>query len=1048
MEKCHPTEVTAESPRANQLSPGLYEALLTDEVRRGLPATSDLYRLESVDPTDAPLVLAAHLRRVFALILRGRGLNEDVRAQVDLTNDLIRTAITNRADLTELQDELIFEATRLMEILRPPATPLAALEALPRPTVGLSQNALLVSSHQEPALSAELRHELASADGVDLLCAFVRWSGIRVLLPELRAARARGVPVRVITTTYTGSTEARALDELSDLGAQIRVSYDTGSTRLHAKAWLFERTSGYATAYIGSSNLTHTALHDGLEWNVRLSSVVAGDLLERFRATFETYWANPSFELYQKDVFEEAIERGRPHAVDAPLLPFEIHPYPFQREMLYQLEVERRRFDRWRNLLVAATGTGKTVVSAFDFKRLRDELGDPSLLFVAHRQEILEQSQVTFRNILRDGSFGELMVGGSRPRAGRHVFASIQSLAGALRGPSELFPPDAFDVVIVDEFHHAEAPTYRALLDHLKPRVLLGMTATPERADGMDITHWFGGHIAVELRLWDALEQGLLCPFQYFGVADGTDLRTLRWSRGGYETSELTALYTGDDMRLSKVIAAVRDIVEDPTEMRALGFCVSIDHAEYMARRFSDAGIPSLHVSARSTTSERSDALRRLRLGEVNVLFAVDLFNEGLDIPDIDTVLLLRPTESPVVFMQQIGRGLRRVEGKDGLTILDFIGQQHRRFRCAERFQALTGQGQLGLVQQVEHGFPFLPSGCSISLDRQSAQAVLDNLRSAVRTRRSDLVERLRDAGDVTLSSFLATTGLGLVDIYSGSSAGWTALRRAAGFVTEQGPHEATLSRALSRMLHLDDPERVATYRDWLGSPSPPVPGDLDVRRQRLLTMLYFDLRAGGEDEGSVPETMARLWAHPLVRDELDQLLGVLGDHARHLAGDAGLPPEVPLAVHCRYTRNEILAAFGATSAARPATWREGVRWLPDYLVDLFAVTLNKSVKRFSPSTRYRDYPISPTLFHWESQSLTSVASPSGQRYLNHQRDGSRVLLFVREDSVGDGMGASPFLFLGAATYVRHERNRPIAIVWRLDHEMPPDFFQAARAAV
>ena len=885
---------------------------------------------------------------------------------MELTNELIRRAIGNRADLTELRDELVAEAFRLMEVLRPPATPLGTLEPLQRPTVGLSQNALLVASHQEPALSAELRHELASADRVDLLCAFVRWSGIRVLLPELRAARSRGVAVRVITTIYTGSTEGRALDELRNLGAEIKVSYETGSTRLHAKAWLFERDSGYSTAYIGSSNLTHTALHDGLEWNVRLSDIVAADLLARFRATFETYWADPSFEPYRADVFEAAIDRAGHGVQTTPLLPFDLRPHPFQREMLYELEVERERFGRWHNLVVAATGTGKTVVSAFDYRRLRERWGEASLLFVAHRQEILDQSLVTFRNVLRDGNFGEPMVGGSRPRAGRHVFASIQSLAATLRGRSELFPPDAFDVVIVDEFHHAEAPTYRALLDHVTPRVLLGLTATPERADGLDVTHWFGGHIAVELRLWDALEQGLLCPFQYFGVADGTDLRSLRWSRGGYEVAQLNSLYMADDIRLSKVIRAVWDVVENPVTMRALGFCVSIEHAEYMASRFSASGIPSLHVSARSSAAERSDALQRLRVGEVNVLFAVDLFNEGLDIPDIDTVLLLRPTESPVVFMQQIGRGLRQTEGKDGLTILDFIGQQHRRFRYADRFQALTGQPHARMDRQVEEGFPFLPAGCSITLDRQSAQLVLENLRSAVRSRRSELVERLREVGDVPLAAFLTTTGLAPVDIYSGSSPGWTELRRGAGFVTARGPDEAGLSKALSRMLHVDDPIRVERYRAWLGTETPPVPRELSPREQRLLTMLHFDLRSTGEDQGGVAAGLARLWSNPLIRDELRQLLEVLGDQARHLTADANLPEEVPLLVHSRYTRNEILAAFGAASAERPATWREGVRWLPDYGTDLFAVTLNKSVKRFSPTTRYRDYPISPTLFHWE----------------------------------------------------------------------------------
>jgi superfamily II DNA or RNA helicase len=1031
------------------LSSGIYDALLTEALRRGLPGNRDLYRLEGVDAAEAAEVLASHVGRVFALVLRAPDLHDDLGAQVELSNDILRGAIADRPALRELLNELIVErATRLLEVLRPPATPLAALEPLPRPTIGLSDNALLVSSPQEPALSSELRRELASADGVDLLCAFVRWSGIRVLLPELRDARTRGVPIRVITTTYTGSTEPRALEELEALGAEIKVSYDTGATRLHAKAWLFRRDSGYSTAYIGSSNLTHTALHDGLEWNVRLSDVAAASLLERFRAAFDTYWADPNFELYQKDVFDDAIERITRSTQPATLLPFDIHPYPFQREMLYELEVERKRFDRWRNLVVAATGTGKTVVSAFDYRRVCEEWGDASLLFVAHREEILRQSQTVFQNVLKDGNFGELMVAGTRPRAGRHVFASIQSLAAAMRHEIDRFAPDAFDVVIVDEFHHAEARTYRTLLDHIRPRLLLGMTATPERADGLDITHWFGGHIAVELRLWDALEQGLLCPFQYFGVADGTDLRSLHWSRGGYESSELTSLYTGNDIRVSKVIKAVRALVEKPGEMRALGFCVSIEHAEYMANRFTVAGIPSLHASAQSTARERSDALRRLRVRDVNVLFAVDLFNEGLDIPDIDTVLLLRPTESPVVFMQQIGRGLRRTEGKDGLTILDFIGQQHRRFRYAERFQALTGQSRVRLDDQVQQGFPFLPAGCSISLDRQSEAIVLENLRSAVRSRRGDLVEKLKEIGDVDLAAFLSESALTPIDVYSGSSPGWTALRRAAGFVSDGVQSEVALSRALSRLLHLDDPERTSVYRAWLSRTSPPAVSELSDRNQRLAAMLHFDLRSGLGSPDNVSETFERLWANSNIRDELRQLLGVMGSRARHLALDSDLPQEVPLAVHSKYTRHEILAAFNAISAAQPGSWREGVKWLADYRTDIFTVTLNKSEKRFSPSTRYRDYPISPTLFHWESQSLTSTASPTGQRYITHELQGSQVLLFVREGSVGDGVGASPFLFLGSATYVRHERERPIAIVWRLKHPMPPDFFQAARAAV
>ncbi|HLG68833.1 MAG TPA: DEAD/DEAH box helicase family protein, partial [Chloroflexota bacterium] len=715
----------------SELQPGVYEALLTQWLVTRLPADERLYRTASLDRADAPALLARHLAAILESALRAPSFDDNPERQIAFCNELI-DRVCNQARLDGVLDELLNEPARqLLEVLRPAGTPLGKGESLPRPTIPLSQNALLVASKQEPALAGELRRELASADRVDLLCAFVKWSGIRVLLDELRQVQARGVPIRVITTTYTGVTEARALDELAGLGATIKVCYETGSTRLHAKAWLFERDSGFSTAYIGSSNLSHSALHEGLEWNVRLTQAVSAPLLERFRAAFETYWADPSFEPYVSEDFRAAIGRAAP-TVETELVPFDIQPYPFQREMLYQLEVERKRHNRWRNLLVAATGTGKTVVSAFDYKRLSEEWGGTSLLFVAHRQEILKQSLATFRNILRDGNFGELMVAGERPTEGRHVFASIQSLHALGRSRLDAFTPDAYDVVIVDEFHHAEAPTYQRLLERLQPKVLLGMTATPERSDGLDIKRWFDGHIAVELRLWDALDQGLLCPFQYFGIADDVDLSQLRWSRGGYDRGQLEGLYTGNDARVAKVLKALGDIVEDPRAMRALGFCVTVEHAHYMAACFQRAGIPAGAVSADSTPAERSHALQALRTREINVIFAVDLFNEGLDIPEIDTVLFLRPTESPVVFLQQLGRGLRRTDGKAGLTVLDFIGQQHQRFRFEERYKALLGGDRRQVLRQIQDGFPYLPAGCAINLDRQSAKAILDNIRGTV----------------------------------------------------------------------------------------------------------------------------------------------------------------------------------------------------------------------------------------------------------------------------------------------------------------------------
>ena len=610
----------------------------------------------------------------------------------------------------------------------------------------------MTNARNEPTLAAELRAELASADHVDLLCAFVKWQGLRLLEEQLIELRQRNVPLRVITTTYLGATDARALDALvNEFGAEVRVNYETDRTRLHAKAWLLRRNTGFHTAYVGSSNLSHAALVDGLEWNVRLSAMSTPHLLEKFRATFDSYWENREFELYRpgedgvrlRSALETASGSRARDGITMTLSGLEVHPKPYQAEMLEELDAERTIHDRHRNLIVAATGTGKTVIAALDYRRLaRDIHGrDLTLLFVAHRKEILQQSRRMYQEVLTDATFGELLVDGQEPAKWRHVFASIQSLSQKRLSDIE---PDRFDVVVIDEFHHAEAASYRRLLDHVQPIELVGLTATPERADGVDVREFFGGRVAAELRLWEALEQNLLCPFHYFGIHDGTDLETVQWKRGGYDLAALSTVYTGDDARTRIVLKELDDKVADVAAMRALGFCVSVEHARYMAQRFVEAGIPALAVSAETSAADRRDALTALRNRDIKILFAVDLFNEGLDIPEVDTVLFLRPTESATVFLQQLGRGLRLTRGKTVLTALDFVGHQRREFRFDQRFRAMSGVGGKALQRQVEEGFPFLPSGSQIVLDAVARDLVLENIKQQVAPRWAALVSEVR----------------------------------------------------------------------------------------------------------------------------------------------------------------------------------------------------------------------------------------------------------------------------------------------------------------
>lgn len=1021
-----------------ELPPGLYEQLLTRRLDRARDMLQERARIRPLAAVEGPHYLAEHVAQALTRALRAPGIGADPQRQVELCNAVLDLVARRVPAAVEQADDPVARAALLLAILDHQA-PLAPDWRPRRPETPLAQDALFVHAPHEPNLAAELAAELESADQVDLICAFIVWSGIRVFIEALRHAHGRGAPIRVLTTSYTGITEPRALDALRDLGADIKVSYDVGATRLHAKAWLIGRGSGFSTAYVGSSNVTHTALHEGLEWNVRLTQAASPELIDRFAAAFETYWDDPQFEDYNSERFSAAVNAQRQASATAPLL-FDLRPYPFQEQILERLEAERTRHQRWRNLIVAATGTGKTVLAAFDYRRLREQLGPLRLLFVAHRREILEQSLGTFRAVLHDGAFGDLYVGGGRFANTDHIFASVQALS-RLDLEHELDPAH-FDMVIVDEFHHAEAPTYRRLLTHLQPRILLGLTATPERADQQDITHWFDGRVAAELRLWDALQQQLLCPFQYFGLADDVDLSGIMWQRGGYNLEALSRVYTGNDARVLKIVRAVREVVADPLRMRALGFAVSIEHAEYMARRFSEAGIPSASLSGDSSAQLRRDVLRKLRERTINAIFSVDLFNEGLDIPMIDTVLFLRPTESATVFLQQLGRGLRRYGNKSGLTVLDFIGQQHRQFRFEPRLAALTGMRGQHLIGEIEAGFPSLPAGCSMQLDRIASATIVGNIRSAlVGSRRSQIAAELEALGDVSLAVFLRRTGHDLETVYR-SGGSWTELRRLAGFAGPPGPDDRRLGRAIGRMQHVDDWERVSFYTRLLASDAAPASDRFSVRDKRLLTMLFLDLWGRQHTFGGLDAGLERFWRSPDLRRELEELLEVLEERATRVALPAGLGPDVPLWVHQRYTRDEVLAAFGDASAEQPPTSREGVRYIADAAADVFFVTLQKVEGRFSPTTMYRDYAISPTLFHWESQSTTTERSPAGQRYIHHAQRSSSICIFARESSE-----STPFLFLGPATYVRHERERPMQITWHLSHPMPSDFFLSARAA-
>lgn len=1031
---------------------GLYEQLITLRFQQQLKELAGLGWhpiSDAVGPESVPHVLARHVAGTVRRVLQNLPAEERVYA----ANHILESIST----LEGAQEwvDLVAEGPRqLLALTRQEAPGVFAV----RPGIPLSDTALITNAPEDPSLGFELRAELATADRVDLLCAFVKWHGLRIIEQSLKAAHSRNVPIRVITTTYIGATERHALDRLvKEFNAQVKVNYETRSTRLHAKAWLFRRKSGYDTAYVGSSNLSKAALLDGLEWNVRLSSVATPDVLRKFDATFEAYWSDPSFETYDPEAdggrLQEALAiAGSSSSTNAAergitLSGLEVRPYPHQRDMLERLGVEREVHDRHRNLLVAATGTGKTVMAALDYKQLKKKHGrDLRLLFVAHRKEILQQSMRTYQDVLVDPNFGEPFHSGDIPERWTHVFASVQSLnAKAL----DRLSSEHFDVIVIDEFHHGTSPTYRKIVDHFDPLELLGLTATPERMDGKNIQdEFFDGRIAAEMRLWEALENDLLSPFHYFGITDSTDLSMVEWKRGAYEPSALSNTLSSNITRARLVVKAVQEKIAEPGAMRALGFCVSVAHARFMAEAFRTAGLNAVALSGETPAEQRKQALVDLRSGTLQVIFSVDLFNEGLDIPDVDTLLLLRPTASATVFLQQLGRGLRRTEDKPVLTVLDFIGQHRKEFRFENQFRALTNLTRKRLLDNIERDFPQLPSGCQILLEEKAKRAIIANIKEQIGINVTALAREVADYAETGLSRYLEESGRELKELYRGNGNSWTGLLRRSGLLKGEEPEgETSLLKRVSSFLHVDDPLRVAAYTQMLEDDAPAY-GDLDEQGQAYARMLFFQLwPLGGVTRKGFAKYdagFATLRKQRAVRSELRQVLEYNLAHTEHvpipllgLGGETG----IPLTVHASYSREEILPALGQSTIGgfMPGDFREGVKWCESIKTDALLITLEKDEKDFSPQTRYHDYAQSETQFHWESQNQTSETSPTGLRYQHHAERGSHVLLFVRRYKSTDIGGAQPWMLLGPAEYDGHTGSKPMAITWRLQHKIPAD---------
>lgn len=1002
-----------------------------------------------ISKDDAVHILSKYLQHLIEVAFIGTPEDQDVDKYIEFVNSVIRTlgkefnVDDTDLDLVDAQKSILTAVIDRTNCEYPDIE--KHLRAI-TPVTSLSRSALFFGGRGPADMESELNKEILCADEICWVVSFIKTSGLNLLWNSLKKFTSEGKCLRIITTTYTGATDYDAIARLATLpNTEIKISYDGTQDRLHAKSYIFIRNSGFHTAYIGSSNLSSYALKDGKEWNFKATQFELPQVIENVRNSFESYWCDDTFECFVPGVSDERLKKALGIDWETPLLDFSaldlMRAKDYQQEILEKLDVERNVHGHFRNLVVAATGTGKTVIAAFDFKRYREAHPDCHFLFIAHRQEILHQAMQTFRIVLDDPNFGSIWDGNNEPSNYQHVFASKDTLRN--RVDTLQLRADYYNYMVVDEVHHIVAPTYVKLMTCFKPQILLGLTATPERTNEQeDITVFFDGHISAEIRLPAALNAGLLAPFYYYGIPDNVNLSEVKWSGHGYDIAELSRIYTQNDYRTGLILRKMQEYIGNNQlhKVRALCFCVDKNHAKFMNAKFTLAGLKTDVLTSDDDDRHRNIVKKRLQAGTINYLFVVDLFNEGVDIPEIDTILFLRPTESATVFLQQFGRGLRLHKEKDHLTVLDFVGHSRAEFSYKERFEALIGRHSQNIKDEIEGGFANAPFGCKIILEEKAKEEIIANIEGYLRSLNKgriikEIAAYYKLAKDAfSLKGFLTYSHVPFHKVYGSMT--WGELCQLAGVRKDVSVHAAQIKYAVKKKWLATD--SFSYFKQLLRFADSGFKCDttkFTELEQRYAVMLYYDLYDKAGSYTSIAQMFNDLASDALFVQEFKEVVEYLKDKcvAPEKEDNSVYKNWNPLRLHGVYTKAQIQAALGLSTLARKSPSREGVERLKDIKLEAMYVDIIKKREEGS-MTAYKDYAQNREFFHWETQNRVSEGSREAEAYRNGENN---MLLFVRQQVEHPDFGCRMgFTYLGQVTMNSIEGSKPMQIVWHLNTPM------------
>jgi superfamily II DNA or RNA helicase/HKD family nuclease len=926
----------------------------------------------------------------------------------------------------------------------------------------------------------ELTTHLENCDSFDMSVAFIRYSGLQLILDTLQEIKKANKPGRILTSTYLNSTEPKALKRLGEFSnIQTRVFVPTRDRGFHAKGYLFRYGDQYVTI-IGSANITQSALKSNVEWGVCNRSLdtdsFALDILREFNSQWSDEHTKDLSESFLREYLAYFSRTGGSRNAESPFIFDEnpeihesskavtrVRPNKMQTEAIVKLDRLRKQQED-RALAIAATGSGKTYLSVFDILQYRPR----RLLFIVHREDILRRAMQSFEEIidLSKVKIG-LFTGTLKEMDADYLFATIQSLQKHYRE----FAPGYFDYIVVDEAHHASSPSYQNVLHWFNPQFLLGLTATPERSDDGDIYSVFGNNVAVEIRLRQALEWELVAPFHYFGI---TDFEGINYAGVDIDDTAAVAKLLMVSRRVDYIVEKMKFYGHDGVKRKALGFCTNIEHARFMTVEFNRRGIPAIALTGEDEIQTRIDTMERLEnvSDPSEVIFTVDIFNEGIDIPSINTILMLRPTESAIIFVQQLGRGLRRTTDKEFVTVLDFIGNHRKSFLMAIALMGSRHFDRDDLKVAVKADFADIP-GCShIHMDRIPKEQILAQLeqekffslkylrqeyldfKHSIGNKIPALVDFLKVDSAVDPVKFCTYSGTWLEFVAQMEKTGDAAtltnnsrLRSILRFYTDLLPCKRVYEFVIARLAlseggvsrerafseltkHLSSPRHeviIHSFNFLAGK-------YLDTSEVKKYKEVLFSL----DSDILTPAPLANeLFNNELHQSWILDLLnyGILRYEIEFGSVDYGVPH---LKLWEQYTMRDLALLSNAT---RTHSSFRGQGLLTDNEHLYIFVDLHKEVD-IREEINYKDRFLSRTHFQWETPNSTSPETDQGMRIINHFQNGQGTYLFARKFREIEGV-SQPYTYFGKVIYLEHDPKlkRPMRIYYALENEVPEELY-------